>query len=78
MFTIIITLGAQFTEVNGHVDLCDREDSSETVHNFAVRKFGPLFKSGFAYREVCSKGDISAKKLLNKSVILSKVYRYSY
>ena len=68
------TLGAHFTEVNGHVEQCDKEDSDKTVHEFASEKF-KLLREGYAYREVCTEADLSLDKLFNKSVLLSKVLR---
>ena len=77
----IIIIGARFTQVNGHVELHDEHRHSEkSVHDFATEKF-ELFREGFAYREVNfsneKESDVPSNKLLNKSVIFSKVYSLS-
>lgn len=68
-------LGARFTEVNGHLEQRDKEDSKKSVHEFAIEKF-KLYREGYAYREVCTEDDIPWDKLFNKSVLLSKVPIY--
>ena len=67
-------IGAHFSEVCGHVELCyKKENDNRTIYQFATEQF-KLFREGFAYREVCSEDDMTWRKLLNKSVRLSKVY----